>query len=78
MHTEVKRTKSIGIKVTNLENRTEERGVIGFVSHEGYCVCGCADNVARGPLGGGREGYRRRGRTHVTGRGHAEDIRRQK
>lgn len=38
MHTEVRRTKSAGIKVTNVENGTEERGIIGFVSHEGYCA----------------------------------------
>lgn len=37
MHTEVRRTKAVGIKVTNVENGTEERGIIGFVSHEGYC-----------------------------------------
>lgn len=38
MHTEVRRTKNVRIKVTNVENGTEERGIIGFVSHEGYCV----------------------------------------
>lgn len=38
MHTEKKGTKSIEIKLTNVENGTEERGVTGFVSHEGYCV----------------------------------------
>lgn len=66
MHTEVRRTKSLGIKVTNEENGTEEPGIIGFVSHEGYCV----DKVTRGPLGHESEGHQRRGRTRLTSRGH--------
>lgn len=55
MHTEVRRTKSLGIKVTNEENGTEEPGIIGFVSHEGYCV----DKVTRGPLGHESVGHQR-------------------
>lgn len=55
MHTEVRRTKSLGIKVTNEENGTEEPGIIDFVSHEGYCV----DKVTRGPLGHESEGHQR-------------------
>lgn len=70
MHTEVKGTKSIGIKVTNGENRTEEPVVIGIVSYEGYCVCGYKDTIAKRPKGPGCEGHQGRRRTHVTDRGH--------
>lgn len=70
MHTEVRRTKNVEIKVTNVENGTEECGIIGFVSHEGVFVCGCMDKVARGPLGHRSEGHPGWGRTHVTGSGH--------
>lgn len=38
MHTEVRRTKNVEIKVTNAENGTEDCGITGFVSHEGYCA----------------------------------------
>ena len=81
MHTEVRRTKSSGIKVTNVKNRRGERSIIGFVSHEGYCVCvwvcvcvcvcvAAWIRLQEGPLGLESEGHRGRGRTNVTGRGH--------
>lgn len=47
MHTEVGRTKSAGINVTNVVNGSAECAITAFVSHEGYCA-GCKDKVTQG------------------------------
>lgn len=49
MHAEVRRTKAAGIKVTNVETGTEERGIIGFLSREGYCVWTLVKGCKRDP-----------------------------
>ena len=56
MHTEVRQTKTVGIKVTNVENGIEETGIIGFVSHEGYCVAAWI-RLQGGPQGHESEGH---------------------
>lgn len=60
MHTEVRRTKSVGIKVTNVENGERGSAVSLALCPVKGIVCVCVRRVgirsARGPLGLRREG----------------------